>query len=50
LAGDPQISYILAKNRYGKGLYQEETSILAPGGLEILIEAISARIDELLTK
>ena len=50
LAGDPQISYILSKNRYGKGLYQEETSILAPGGLEILIEAISARIDELSTK
>ena len=50
LAGDPQISYILSKNRYGKGLYQEETSILAPGGLEILIEAISARIDELSTR
>jgi hypothetical protein len=50
LAGDPQISYILSVTRYGKGLYQEETSILAPGGLEILIEAISARIDELSTK
>jgi hypothetical protein len=48
LAGDPQVSYILPVSQYGKGLYQEETSILAPGGLEVLIDAISARMDNLL--
>jgi hypothetical protein len=44
LAGDFQIAYLLPADRYGKGLYQEEPSILAPGCLEILIEAISERI------
>lgn len=47
LGGDPQASYILPVDRYGKGLYQEEASILGPGGMEMLIEAISARITDL---
>jgi len=50
LAGDPQVSYILPVTHYGRGLYQEETSILAPGGLEVLIEAISVRINDLTNK
>ena len=48
LAGDFQIAYLLPADRYGKGLYQEEPSILAPGCLEILIEAVAERIQALL--
>jgi hypothetical protein len=44
LAGDFQVAYLLPSDRYGKGLYQEEPSILAPGCLEILIEAIAERV------
>ena len=46
LAGDLQVAYMLPRDRYGKGLYQEEPSCLAPGCLEQLIEAIAARIEE----
>jgi hypothetical protein len=44
LAGDFQVAYLLPSDRYGRGLYQEEPSILAPGCLEILTEAIAERI------
>lgn len=44
LSGDFQVAYLLPQDRYGLGLYQEEPSILAPGCLEILIEAIAERI------
>lgn len=44
LAGDFQVAYLLPSDRYGKGLYQEEPSILAPGCLELLIEAVAERI------
>lgn len=47
LAGDFQVAYLLPSDRYGKGLYQEEPSILAPGCLEILIEAVAERIQAL---
>jgi hypothetical protein len=47
LAGDFQVAYLLPSDRYGKGLYQEEPSILAPGCLEILLEAIAERIQAL---
>jgi hypothetical protein len=40
LAGEMQVAYLLPQDRYGKGLYQEEPSILAPGCLERLIDAI----------
>jgi hypothetical protein len=40
LAGELSIAYLLPKDRYGKGLYQEEPSILAPGCLEQLTDAI----------
>jgi hypothetical protein len=46
LAGAMEIAYLLPREAYGKGLYQEEPSILAPGCLEALIEAICARINE----
>lgn len=48
LAGELSTAYLLPADRYGKGLYQEEPSILAPGCLETLIDAIAARMTELL--
>jgi hypothetical protein len=47
LAGNMQVAYILPAARYGAGLYQEEVASLGPGGLELLIDAISRRITEL---
>jgi hypothetical protein len=43
-----QVAYLLAADRYGKGLYQEEPSCLGPGCLELLIEAVADRIAPLL--
>jgi hypothetical protein len=37
----------LARDSYGKGLYQEQPSILAAGCLETLIDAIADRIQTL---
>ncbi len=48
LAGEVSVAYLLPEDRYGKGLYQEEPSILAPGCLERLIDAVAVRIDSLL--
>lgn len=47
LAGEIQVAYLLPRDRYGKGLYQEEPSILSPGCLELLTEAIASRIEQL---
>ena len=47
LSGDSQVAYLLSKDRYGQGIYQEDPSILAPGCLEAVIEAISDRISKL---
>ena len=48
LLGPMQVAYLLPKERYGQGLYQEEPSILAPGCLEALLEHVTNQIDELL--
>jgi len=40
LGGDMQVAYLLPADHYGRGLYQEEPSILGPGCLERLVEAI----------
>ena len=45
--GVMQVAYLLTEDRYGKGLYQEEPSILASGCLEALIEAVAACIGKL---
>tara|TARA_Y100000758_G_C15944387_1_gene383559 strand:- start:505 stop:825 length:321 start_codon:yes stop_codon:yes gene_type:complete len=37
-------SYMLPRERYGIGLYQEEVATLAPGCLEALEEAICERL------
>ena len=47
VSGDLQIAYLLPEDRYGKGLYQEEPSILGKGCLEGLIEAIDECVQEL---
>jgi hypothetical protein len=47
ISGDPQVAYLLTRDRYGKGLYQEEPSALAPGCLETLADAMTARIAEI---
>lgn len=44
LSGDMHVAYLLPEDRYGLGLYQEEPSILAPGCLEKLIDAIAEKI------
>jgi hypothetical protein len=50
VAGELQVAYLLPRDRYGLGLYQEEPSILAPGCLESLLEAITARIESLVER
>lgn len=47
MAGAMQVAYLLPREKYGVGLYQEEPSILAQGCLEILIDAICARMQAL---
>lgn len=44
LAGGGAAMYLLPRNLYGKGLYQEEPSILGPGCLEQLIDAVSEHL------
>jgi hypothetical protein len=48
LAGNLQVAYLLPRSEYGRGLYQEEPSLLAPGCLEALCGAITGRIEALL--
>ena len=48
ISGEMQVAYLLPKDRYGKGLYQEEPSILAAGCLETLTKAIATQIQALL--
>lgn len=47
LDGDLQIAYLLPRDRYGQGLYQEEPSSLGPGALERLIDTIAEQITAL---
>ena len=39
-----KIGYLLLEDRYGKGLYQEQPSVLAKGCLEMLLEAVAEKI------
>ena len=47
VAGTPQLAYLLPRDRYGLGLYQEEPSCLAPGCLEAVLDAMTAAVQEL---
>jgi hypothetical protein len=40
-------SYLPTKETYGKGIYQEQIALLAPGSLERMVEATAKAIDEL---
>jgi hypothetical protein len=42
------VAYLPPADKYGLGLYQESIAVLAPGSLEILIDALAERIEELL--
>ena len=44
LVGVMNIGYLLLEDRYGKGLYQEQPSVLAKGCLEKLVEAVAKKI------
>ena len=46
LGGDTQVAYLLKREDYGKGLYQEEPSSLARGCLEMLADEIARKIEE----
>ncbi|HEX5415571.1 MAG TPA: hypothetical protein VFZ25_07885, partial [Chloroflexota bacterium] len=46
LSGGGAALYLLPLDRYGKGLYQEEPSLLGPGCLEEVIDAISERVSQ----
>ena len=50
LAGNLQAAYLLPHDDYGKGLYQEEPSLPAPGCLEELCNSLTSRIQHLLTQ
>jgi hypothetical protein len=47
LAGELAITYLLRADCYGKGLYQEEPSVLAPGCLELVTAAVIETIRNL---
>lgn len=47
VAGTPQLAYLLPRDRYGLGLYQEEPSCLAPGCLEAVLEAMTEAVEGL---
>ncbi len=48
VVGEMLLAYLLPQDLYGQGLYQEEPSILAPGCLEQLVEAVAERVEALL--
>jgi len=48
LANGSNVWYLPDANSFGKGLYQEEASILAQGYLEAVIEAATAAIREVI--
>ena len=48
VSGSISAAYLLSAEHYGKGLYQEEPSIPAPGSLEKLIDVIAQRIERIL--
>lgn len=48
ISGNLTGTYLLPADRYGKGLYQEEPSVLAQGCMEILMDAVTSRMEQLL--
>ena len=50
IAADWGASYLPSRETYGKGIYQESIAVVAPGGLEQVLEAVAKRIEESLSK
>lgn len=48
LANGSSVWYLPDRDSYGKGLYQEDASVLAPGSLETLIDELAAEITHLM--
>jgi hypothetical protein len=46
LAADWGASYLPSRETYGKGIYQESIAVVAPGGLEQVIESVATRIED----
>jgi hypothetical protein len=46
LAADWGASYLPSRETYGKGIYQESIAVVAPGGLEQVIESVAKRIED----
>jgi len=46
LAADWGASYLPSHETYGKGIYQESIAVVAPGGLEQVMESVSKRIEQ----
>lgn len=47
MTGAMVVAYLLPRDLYGQGLYQEEPSPLAPGCLEMLIDTVAEKIESL---
>jgi hypothetical protein len=47
LAADWGASYLPPREVYGKGIYQESIAVVAPGGLEQVLESVATRIASL---
>jgi hypothetical protein len=45
LAADWGASYLPSRETYGKGIYQESIAVVAPGGLEQVLESVTKRIE-----
>jgi hypothetical protein len=46
LAADWGASYLPSRETYGKGIYQESIAVVAPGGLEQVLESVAKRIEQ----
>lgn len=50
LAADWGASYLPSRETYGKGIYQETIAVVAPGGLERVLESVANRIEHSLNE
>lgn len=50
IASDWRVSYLPPQEIYGKGIYQEQVAVVAPGSLERVIDQIGLAIEEMLVK
>ncbi|HKQ40041.1 MAG TPA: hypothetical protein VJ063_18340, partial [Verrucomicrobiae bacterium] len=46
LAADWGASYLPSRETYGKGIYQESIAVVAPGGLEQVLESVAKRVEQ----